>query len=106
MRAKGSRAVLRGSGAGGGAPVRCCPGMAPHGHMRGHPWAGSPQGNARTASPPPQRRHLARSLPVPRGRTATGGCFSRFALSAEQGERGLGQRWRGSAQAGLVPCSS
>lgn len=33
-------------------------------------------------SPPPQRRHRARSLPVPRGRTATGGRRGRLALSA------------------------
>lgn len=33
-------------------------------------------------SPPPQRRHRARSFPVPRGRTATGGCFVKLALSA------------------------
>lgn len=41
-------------------------------------------------SPPPQRRHRAKSLPVPKGRTATGGCFSKLALSATQGERGVG----------------
>lgn len=31
--------------------------------------------------PPPQRKQRARSLPVPRGRTATGGWTCRFALS-------------------------
>lgn len=49
--------------------------------------ASRPPGGARPASPPPQRRHRARSLPVPRGRMATGGCFTKFALSAVQGER-------------------
>lgn len=98
--------MLRASGGGGGATSEVLPRDGTPWAHGGHPWAGSPQGNAGTASPPPQRRHLARSLPVPRGSTATGGCFSRFALSAEQGKRELGQRWRGSARAGLVPCSS
>ena len=31
--------------------------------------------------PPPHRRHLARSLPVPRGRMATGGCLTTLAFS-------------------------
>lgn len=31
--------------------------------------------------PPPHRRHRARSFPVPRGSTATGGCTKRLALS-------------------------
>lgn len=35
------------------------------------------------ALPPPHRRHLARSLPVPRGRIATGGCLPTLAFSAE-----------------------
>lgn len=33
--------------------------------------------------PPPHRRHLARSLPVPRGRMATGGCLTMLAFSVE-----------------------
>lgn len=33
--------------------------------------------------PPPHRRHLARSLPVPRGRIATGGCLTTLAFSVE-----------------------
>lgn len=36
-------------------------------------------------SPPPQRRHRARSLPVPSGSTATGGRRGRLALSAKRG---------------------
>lgn len=35
--------MLRASGGGGGPPARCCPVMAPHGHMQGHPRAGSPR---------------------------------------------------------------
>lgn len=35
-------------------------------------------------SPPPQRRHRARSFPVPRGRMATGGCRAKLALSGRQ----------------------
>lgn len=31
--------------------------------------------------PPPDLRHRAKSLPVPSGRTATGGCWGKFALS-------------------------
>lgn len=33
--------------------------------------------------PPPHRRHLAKSLPVPRGRIATGGCLTTLAFSVE-----------------------
>lgn len=36
-----------------------------------------------TILPPPHRRHLARSLPVPRGRIATGGCLTMLAFSVE-----------------------
>lgn len=57
------------------------------GHTEGFPRVRHPLGDAPLSSPPPQRRHRARSLPVPRGRTATGGCFTRFALSAGQGRR-------------------
>lgn len=35
--------------------------------------------------PPPHRRHLARSLPVPRGSMHTGGFLSRLALSGAEG---------------------
>lgn len=35
-------------------------------------------------SPPPHRRHRARSFPVPKGSTATGGRTSRFALSDDK----------------------
>lgn len=38
---------------------------------------------AGAALPPPHRRHLARSLPVPRGRMATGGCLTTLAFSVE-----------------------
>ena len=38
------------------------------------------QQNSR-ASPPPHRRHRARSFPVPRGRTAVGGRSTKFILS-------------------------
>lgn len=34
--------------------------------------------------PPPHLRHLAKSLPVPRGRIATGGCLIRFAFSVNK----------------------
>lgn len=36
--------------------------------------------------PPPHRRHLARSLPVPRGSMHTGGFLSRLALSGVVGQ--------------------
>lgn len=36
--------------------------------------------------PPPHRRHLARSLPVPRGSMHTGGFLSRLALSGAAGQ--------------------
>lgn len=36
--------------------------------------------------PPPHRRHLARSLPVPRGSIHTGGFLSRLALSGTAGQ--------------------
>lgn len=58
------------------------PGQHPPRHTMWSPWAGRTLGDACPGSPPPQRRHRARSLPVPRGRTATGGCFTKFALSA------------------------
>lgn len=50
------------------------------------------QQTAGYVSPPPHRRHRARSFPVPRGSTATGGRTSRLALSdgekrARKGER-------------------
>lgn len=35
-----------------------------------------------SSSPPPQRKHRARSFPVPKGRMATGGCLAKLALSA------------------------
>lgn len=60
------------------------------GHTEGFPRASHPLGDTGLCSPPPQRRHRARSLPVPRGRTATGGCFTRFALSAYEGEERFG----------------
>lgn len=37
--------------------------------------------------PPPHRRHLARSLPVPRGSIHTGGFLSRLALSGAVGQK-------------------